>query len=59
MADEHKNTILVLNSGSSSLKFGLFAPGYEDEEQLLSGSTEGIGREFGSLRIRAVNGDRT
>lgn len=45
MADEHKNTILILNSGSSSLKFGLFAPGYEDEEQLLSGSAEGIERE--------------
>ncbi|MFC6647081.1 acetate/propionate family kinase [Granulicella cerasi] len=56
MADEHKNTILILNSGSSSLKFGLFAPGYEDEEQLLSGSAEGIGRESGSLRIRAADG---
>lgn len=56
MADEHKNTILILNSGSSSLKFGLFAPGYEDEEQLLSGSAEGIERESGSLRIRAADG---
>jgi acetate kinase len=49
-------SILVLNSGSSSLKFGLFGPGSADEELLLHGSAEGIGRASGSLRIRDANG---
>jgi acetate kinase len=48
--------ILVLNSGSSSLKFGLFRHGLQDEEMLLQGSAEGIGRESGSLRIRDAKG---
>ncbi|MDR6390266.1 acetate/propionate family kinase [Paraburkholderia phenoliruptrix] len=49
-------TILVLNSGSSSLKFGLFAPAGDDESLLLEGSAEGIGRGDGSLRIKAPDG---
>jgi acetate kinase len=51
--------ILVLNSGSSSLKFGLFGPGSGDagEELLLEGSADGIGRAAGSLRIRNAAGD--
>lgn len=48
--------ILVLNSGSSSLKFGLFRPGAQDEAMLLQGSAEGIGRERGSLRIQDAEG---
>jgi acetate kinase len=50
-------TILVLNSGSSSLKFGLFtysahaARSGGDEALLLEGSAEGIGRGDGSLCI--------
>ncbi|WP_233835542.1 acetate/propionate family kinase [Paraburkholderia sp. ZP32-5] len=66
--DAHEETILVLNSGSSSLKFGLFAPkggdgndsasdsSGDDEALLLSGAAEGIGRDDGSLRIRAPDG---
>lgn len=49
--------ILVLNSGSSSLKFGLFASGDGDEQLTLQGSAEGIGRDSGSLRIRSAAGD--
>lgn len=49
--------ILVLNSGSSSLKFGLYAPTDSDEQLLLEGSAEGIGRESGSLHIRNAAGD--
>ncbi|MDI7066727.1 hypothetical protein QMO17_36490, partial [Klebsiella pneumoniae] len=55
-------TILVLNSGSSSLKFGLFtraahaAHAGGDESLLLAGSAEGIGRSDGSLRITAPDG---
>ena len=42
--------ILALNSGSSSLKFGLFYRGASDEEPLLTGSAEGIGRGNGTRR---------
>jgi len=49
-------TVLVLNSGSSSLKFGVFRRGDEDEDLLLEGSAEGIGRDNGSLKIRSADG---
>ncbi|MFM0391767.1 acetate/propionate family kinase [Paraburkholderia phytofirmans] len=49
-------TILVLNSGSSSLKFGLFRHAGDDESLLLEGSAEGIGRDDGSLRIKSPEG---
>lgn len=49
-------TILVLNSGSSSLKFGLFTRAGDDECLLLEGSAEGIGRSDGSLRIKSPDG---
>jgi len=48
--------ILVLNSGSSSLKFGVYRPSATDEEPSLTGSAEGIGRDNGSFRIRSSNG---
>ena len=51
-----EQTILVLNSGSSSLKFGLFRQAEGDESLLLEGSAEGIGRGDGSLRIKAPDG---
>ncbi|MEC5406384.1 acetate/propionate family kinase [Paraburkholderia sp. MPAMCS5] len=49
-------TILVLNSGSSSLKFGLFTHAAADEALLLEGSAQGIGRSDGSLRIASPDG---
>jgi acetate kinase len=57
-------TILVLNSGSSSLKFGLFkadetdqgAAGAHDETLLLEGSAEGIGRADGRLQVKSSDG---
>jgi len=52
----HNQTILVLNSGSSSLKFGLFSPSGDDESLLLEGAAEGIGRADGSLRITSPDG---
>lgn len=55
MADAN-NLILALNSGSSSLKFGVFAQGTHDEEPILTGSAEGIGRANGTLHIRAQDG---
>jgi acetate kinase len=53
--------ILALNSGSSSLKFGIYkrgpaGGGVTDEEPLLTGSADGIGRDNGSLRIRSSEG---
>ncbi|KQR74225.1 acetate kinase [Burkholderia sp. Leaf177] len=48
--------ILVLNSGSSSLKFGVFAPDGGDEKAWLTGSAKGIGREDGSLSMRSLDG---
>ena len=48
--------ILVLNSGSSSLKFGIYRHGATDEEALLTGNAEGIGRNNGTLRIRSADG---
>ena len=48
--------ILALNSGSSSLKFGVYRHGLTEEEPLLTGSADGIGRENGTLQIRSSDG---
>jgi acetate kinase len=50
------NLILVLNSGSSSLKFGVYSRGANDEEPLLTGSADGIGHTDGTLRILSGDG---
>jgi acetate kinase len=55
------DSILALNSGSSSLKFGVYCRGASDrsandEEPLLTGSADGIGRSNGSLHIRDAGG---
>ncbi len=50
--------ILVLNSGSSSLKFGVYYRGANDEAPLLTGSAAGIGRDNGTLQIRSSSGER-
>jgi acetate kinase len=49
--------ILALNSGSSSLKFGIYTRGACDEEPLLTGSADGIGHSNGSLHIRSSDGN--
>ena len=49
--------ILVLNSGSSSLKFGVYYRGANDEAPLLTGSAAGIGRDNGTLHIRSSSGE--
>jgi len=51
------NATLVLNSGSSSLKFGLFTRGADDEQLILEGSADNIGRDSGSLHIRNADGE--
>src|ERR1700722_6958890 len=56
---EKDDLILALNSGSSSLKFGVYRRGASDadEEPVLRGSAEGIGRDNGSLHIWSANGN--
>jgi acetate kinase len=53
---EKPGLILALNSGSSSLKFGVYYHGVTDEEPVLTGSADGIGRRDGTLHIRAADG---
>lgn len=48
--------VLVINSGSSSLKFGLFLKQGGDEQPILRGSVEGIGKKVGRLAIFDTNG---
>jgi acetate kinase len=51
--------ILALNSGSSSLKFGIYyraGGGESDEAPLLTGSAEGIGQSNGTFQIRFSDG---
>lgn len=48
--------ILVINTGSSSLKFGLYAPRDGDECPLLSGSADGIGQAQAKLELKDPEG---
>src|SRR5713101_8260659 len=48
--------IFVLNSGSSSLKFGIYYRGASDEEALLAGSADGIGHSNGTLHVHSSDG---
>lgn len=54
---QKNNLIFVLNSGSSSLKFGLYSRGANDEEALLTGSADGIGHGNGALQVRSATGE--
>jgi acetate kinase len=51
------NLIFVINSGSSSLKFGVYSQGPTDELPLLTGSADGIGHDNGSLHVRSSSGE--
>ena len=46
------NRILVINTGSSSLKLGVYSRGEEDEQRVFEGLADGIGTENGSLTLR-------
>ena len=50
-AEERGKLVLAVNSGSSSLKFGLFIEKNGDETALFSGEASGIGRPDGKLKI--------
>jgi acetate kinase len=45
------SAILAINSGSSTLKFGLFEQDGAQERVLLRGAAEGIGKEGGKLEV--------
>jgi acetate kinase len=49
--------IFAVNSGSSSLKFGVYRKGSDDEEALLTGSADGIGDRGGTLKVRSGSGE--
>jgi acetate kinase len=49
-------TILVLNSGSSSLKFAVYSLDARVEDPLLAGSATGIGHTDGKLEVRTPGG---
>jgi acetate kinase len=48
--------ILTINSGSSSLKFGLFIERDRDEHALIQGNADAIGSDNGSLKIKDEQG---
>ena len=49
--------VLVINSGSSSLKFGLYVPGAKGDERLLGGGeAAGIGHPEGTLNVTDGDG---
>lgn len=48
--------VLALNTGSSSLKFGLFRAGLRETEMLLSGGVDGIGNPSGGFSARDGSG---
>ncbi len=49
--------VLALNSGSSSLKFGIYGVGPSRTEMLLSGEAESIGEEDGKFHARDSDGN--
>ncbi|HKD64368.1 MAG TPA: acetate/propionate family kinase [Candidatus Acidoferrales bacterium] len=53
MADE---AILIINSGSSSLKFGLYIERDGEEQPALDGLADGIGRDNGKLELKDARG---
>ena len=53
MADE---AILIINSGSSSLKFGLYIERDGEEQPVLDGLADGIGRDNGKLELKDARG---
>ncbi len=57
MTASNGETILVLNSGSSSLKFALYRPGERDEDAVLTGSADGIGHDNGALKLMSARGE--
>src|SRR6476660_2158883 len=54
---ESQLNVLALNSGSSSLKFGLYGVGPSKIERLLSGEAESIGDKSGEFHAEDSHGN--
>ena len=50
--------ILVLNSGSSSIKFSIYEAGNDERTRLLDGAVDGIGTDLGKFWIKDANGKK-
>jgi acetate kinase len=50
--------VLVLNSGSSSIKFAVYEAGNGARAKLFEGAVDGIGTELGSFRIKDAEGKK-
>ena len=48
--------VLVLNSGSSSIKFAVYEAGGVEPRRLYEGAVDGIGTEQGKFWIKDANG---
>jgi acetate kinase len=57
VTDADEAVVLALNSGSSSLKFGLYRVGSTQTEMLFSGEAESIGGETGDFQARDSAGN--
>jgi acetate kinase len=54
---QDEGVILVLNSGSSSLKFSIYRHAAGDEELILEGRAEAIGRDDGTMKAKTASGE--
>jgi acetate kinase len=50
--------VLVLNSGSSSIKFSVYETGGEERRKLVEGAVDGIGTELGEFHIKDASGKK-
>jgi acetate kinase len=50
--------VLVLNSGSSSIKFSVYEAGNGDRAKLVEGAVDGIGTDLGKFWIKDANGKK-
>ena len=50
--------ILVLNSGSSSIKFSIYEAGNGERRKLLEGAVDGIGTDLGKFWIKDAGGNK-
>ena len=51
--------VLVLNSGSSSIKFSIYEAGNGERTRLLEGAVDGIGTDLGKFWIKDAAGNKT
>ncbi|HVU46072.1 MAG TPA: acetate/propionate family kinase [Terracidiphilus sp.] len=50
--------VLVLNSGSSSIKFSVYEAGGEERSKLFEGAVDGIGTDLGKFHIKDATGEK-